>query len=220
MADNVEMNVHKNTSDFKRPIKPYKVAFAGVYSVGKTSLFRRINGQYFTEEKPPSQENSTYDLIFPEENVVIPLKFWDTQDMERHDSVTQSYYRGSVFILLVYSVDNDSSLDDIPSIIDNIKRDEPTAKLLLLKNKIDLPKDEWILMDKEETVLRRTNDKIYKKFSTSAKTKEGIDTLMEALKKSSLQLFKRAESGHEDIKDLLSNRDKITKDKKSYQCCS
>lgn len=74
MAENVKMNVHKNTSDFKRPIKPYKVAFAGVYSVGKTSLFRRINGQHFTEEKPPSQENSTYDLIFPEENVVIPVR--------------------------------------------------------------------------------------------------------------------------------------------------
>lgn len=141
--------------------------------------------------------------------------------MERHDSVTQSYYRGSAFILLVYSVDNDSSLDVIPSIIDNIKKDEPTAKLLLLKNKIDLPKDEWTLMDKEETMPKRTNDKIYKKFSTSAKTKEGIDTLMEALKKSSLQLFKRAESGHEDIKDLLlSNSDKKTEDKKSYQCCS
>ena len=60
---------------YKKPKRPYKVAFAGVYSVGKTSLFKRMFKLDFSEEKKPfCHPKLTHQEIFDDDKTIIPVR--------------------------------------------------------------------------------------------------------------------------------------------------
>ncbi len=64
-------------ANYKRPRNPYKVAFTGIYDVGKTSLFRRIFQEEFMDEKPPSFVGKvTHEEVFEREETVIPVRIY------------------------------------------------------------------------------------------------------------------------------------------------
>ena len=65
---------------------------------------------------------------------------------------------------------------------------EPSAKLILVKNKIDLPVSSDTILEEKEKHFRR-NFEVTAHFSTSAKTSEGVDELLKELAKYSLKLF-------------------------------
>ncbi|XP_028392632.1 uncharacterized protein LOC114517175, partial [Dendronephthya gigantea] len=190
--------------NYKRPARPYKIAFTGAYGVGKTSLFRRIMKKDFMEDKPPSgTAKGGHEEIFEKDETVIPMEFWDTADMERHTRITRSYYRKSHFILLVYSVDKENSLDDLLEIATGVEEYEPAAKLILVRNKIDLPVgSDGISVEKEKEFLQEMGNRILLNFWTSAKNNEGIENLLRMLGKCSLEMFKRRGN---DIEDVVNN---------------
>ena len=120
------------------------------------------------------------------------MEIWDTANMERHGSITQSYYRQSHFVLLVYSAIDESSLQRLFEIVKNVKKYEPAAKLILVRNKIDLPVgSDGISAEREKTFLCEMGEKILLNFWTSAKDNEGIENLLKKLGKCSLEMFKR-----------------------------
>ncbi len=120
--------------------------------------------------------------------------------MERHDSITQSYYRGSKFVLLVYSAVDQYSLHKLIGIAENVKIFEPAAKLIVVRNKTDLPIDEdYVPEQKEREFLRNMKEKIVAHFWTSAKTNDGVKELLRELGERSLKMFKsRRCDDHED----------------------
>ena len=66
MAENPENPV----LNYKRPKNPYKVAFTGIYGVGKTSLFRSI-----FNEPPPHVDKRTHEEIFHNDETIIPVYY-------------------------------------------------------------------------------------------------------------------------------------------------
>ncbi|CAB3978578.1 GTP-binding YPT6 [Paramuricea clavata] len=211
-----------SVANYKRPIKPYKVVFTGAYNVGKTSLFRRIFKEGFCDKKPPSSgDKRTHEEILHKHETIIPLEFWDTVDLERHASITQSYYRGSKFVLLVYSADDEYSLHKLSTIVDDVKLYEPAAKLILVRNKIDLPLDQdGVPEEKEKVFLRNIKKKILANFWTSAKTNEGVEDLLKELGKHSVKMFK-SRRNHDDQENgfRLDLDDKKQKSEGGYNCC-
>lgn len=119
--------------------------------------------------------------------------------MEKHESITQSYYRGSKFVLLVYSADDEHSLHGLSGIVDTVKLYEPSAKLILVKNKIDLPvSSDTIPEEREKAILRDIEKKVIASFSTSAKTPQGVDELLKELAQYSLKMFKSQKKNTDD----------------------
>ena len=119
--------------------------------------------------------------------------------MEKHESLTQSYYRGSKFVLLVYSADDEYSLYRLSGIANMVKQYEPSAKLILVKNKIDLPvSSDTIPKEKEKAIRREIEKKVIASFSTSAKTPQGVDELLKELAQNSLKMFKRQRKNIDD----------------------
>lgn len=53
-------------------------------------------------------------LIQMKDGTQIKLQLWDTAGQERFRSITKSYYRNSVGVLLVYDISNRSSFEHIP----------------------------------------------------------------------------------------------------------
>ena len=121
--------------------------------------------------------------------------------MEKHASITQHYYRGSHFVLLVYSATDEFSLHKLDGIADGVKIYEPAAKLILVRNKTDLPiGDEGISPEKEKAFICNMKRRVCAHFWTSAKKNEGVDELLKEIAKHCLKMFKsRRES--EDYQD-------------------
>ena len=63
VADNVEINVPINTSVFKRPIRPYKVAFAGVIALERLIYFTGLMAYATVEHMQPSTFGLCFALI-------------------------------------------------------------------------------------------------------------------------------------------------------------
>lgn len=91
-----------------------KVIVLGNSGVGKTSILLRLCEGTFTENYI-----STIGMDFKVKVVDtnngkrIKLQIWDTAGQERYRVLTQSFYKGASGIVLVYSVDNQASFNDI-----------------------------------------------------------------------------------------------------------
>ena len=82
-----QADVQKNRANYKRPRRPYKVALAGVYGVGKTSLFKRMFQLGFSKEKTTfSKSKDTHEEIFDDDKIIIPVR------LETHNVLYQLEY--------------------------------------------------------------------------------------------------------------------------------
>ena len=140
--------------------------------------------------------------------------------MERHASITRSYYRGSKFVLLVYSADDEYSLHKLSTIADDVKLYEPAAKLILVRNKIDLPLDQdGVPEEKEKVFLRNIKKKIFANFWTSAKTNEGVENLLKELGKHSVKMFKSRRNRDDQENGFRLDLDDKEQKSDGYKCC-
>jgi hypothetical protein len=90
--------------NYKRPIKPYKVAFTGAYNVGKTSLFRRIFKEDFSNEKTPSfVDKRTHEEIFYKHETVIPVRISRHENRSRNLDNYNLIRRRYTFKFFLYS---------------------------------------------------------------------------------------------------------------------
>ena len=111
----------------------------GEGGVGKSALTIRFINNKFIEEYDPTIEDSYRKNIFiNDKNYVVDLV--DTAGQEEYKSMrNQCINKGECF-LLVYSIDNPNSLDELETIMDQITRikDNKKISLVLVANKIDL----------------------------------------------------------------------------------
>lgn len=143
--------------------------------------------------------------------------------MEWHEgTVTRSYYLGSRLALIVYSVDDMDSVDDLKTYIHDVLLHAPNAKLFLVRNKID-KEDQTVQENEVEDKLRNAgyHFKPNCKYSTSAKKFEGdgIDNLIQAIGQ---VLIKQSNARQDSTQRSLHSfqRERHTSDNShSKKCC-
>ncbi|XP_065573008.1 ras and EF-hand domain-containing protein homolog isoform X2 [Artemia franciscana] len=91
----------------------FKVVFAGNPAVGKSSFISRL-----VDGKFNSDTQSTVGVDFKVktisiDNRTVTLQLWDTAGQERFRSMTQTYFRRSDGVILIFDVSNERSLLDI-----------------------------------------------------------------------------------------------------------
>jgi len=99
------------------PIFDYQFRFIliGDSTVGKSSLLKFFTDGRFAELSDPTVGVDFFArLITIKDGVQIKLQLWDTAGQERFRSITKSYYRNSVGVLLVYDITNYDSFEHIP----------------------------------------------------------------------------------------------------------
>ena len=73
------------------------------------------------------------------DNKVIKLQIWDTCGQEIYKSLVTNFYRNSSLAIIVYSVVDQKSFDDIDLWLKDLKSNaNPDIKIFLIGNKIDL----------------------------------------------------------------------------------
>jgi small GTP-binding protein len=127
----------------------FKVVICGNSAVGKTSIVQRYCFNHFQQLALP-----TMGADFVSHSVRLPtgevkLHIWDTAGQEQYQAIGPLFYRGAAMAFVVYAVTDDDALIDVQSWIDRIHAAEPSAKIVVFANKVDLvghtPEDvaEW-----------------------------------------------------------------------------
>lgn len=84
--------------------------------VGKTALLTRyVNGVFSPASVSPTIGASflTKRVVDVDTGTTVRLQLWDTAGQERFRSITKLYYRGASAVLLVYSIIDESSFEEM-----------------------------------------------------------------------------------------------------------
>ena len=116
---------------------------------------------------------------------------WDTVGMERKNSLTSNYYKAAHAVLLVFAVDDSSSLNALSKWIEDVSRYAPEeTKTFLVGNKVDLDKEEF-QVETSRVKSFAVNSKMTGSYLVSALTGEGVmemfDDVVRELKRGSLK---------------------------------
>ena len=157
-----------------------KFVLVGDANCGKTSLISQFCDNYFDANYLTTIgvdfKFKTIDL----NNKRVKVQIWDTAGQERFRSITQSYYRGSHVVLLVFDLTNKDSLKNIEywyeNVIDNIHGENP--QIYLIGNKNDLND---ITVNKKDVKNIIKNTKIKDYFEVSAKENNGLKEMFDKI---------------------------------------
>lgn len=99
----------------------FKLLLIGDSGVGKTCILFRFSDDAFN-----NTFISTIGIDFKIKTIElrgkkIKLQIWDTAGQERFHTITTSYYRGAMGIMLVYDISNSKSFDNIAKWLRNIQ---------------------------------------------------------------------------------------------------
>ena len=73
-------------------------------------------------------------------NKNVKLQVWDTAGQERFRTITQTYYKGAMGILLVYDCTEEVTFNNIQNWLKQIDAHaQPNVKKVLIANKSDMP---------------------------------------------------------------------------------
>lgn len=151
----------------------FKLLLIGDSGVGKTCILFRFSDDAFN-----NTFISTIGIDFKIKTISlrgkkIKLQIWDTAGQERFHTITTSYYRGAMGIMLVYDITNAKSFDNIAKWLRNIQEhaNEDVEKMIL-GNKCDMDDKRVISKEKGESISRENGIRF---LETSAKTNVNIE---------------------------------------------
>jgi len=135
-------NIEQKSPEKKR--KPLNIVMVGDVGVGKTSLLYRFISDEWTENPEELREKTTVGSDFYSKTIKLNgedfvLHVWDTGGQERYATMTQSYYRQSDCIIVVFDVSNEDSFETTSQWWKEIDRYSKKEVLrILVGNKVDL----------------------------------------------------------------------------------
>ncbi len=162
----------------------FKLLLIGDSGVGKTCILFRFSDDAFN-----TTFISTIGIDFKIKTIElggkkIKLQIWDTAGQERFHTITTSYYRGAMGILLVYDITNSKSFDNIAKWLRNIQEHaSEDVEKMILGNKCDMEDKRVVSKEKGEAIASENGIKF---FETSAKTNVNIDKAFVELSQSIL----------------------------------
>ncbi|XP_033110087.1 ras-related protein Rab-10-like isoform X4 [Anneissia japonica] len=165
----------------------FRFLMVGDSTIGKSSLVRR-----FTDNEFSFDFVATIGIDFKIKTVElngkkIKLQIWDTAGQERFHTITTSYYRGAMGIMLVYDITQEKTFDNIAKWLRNIQEhaNEDVEKMLL-GNKCDMDDKRMVSKERGESIARENGIKF---METSAKTNINVETAFMTLAEDILKKY-------------------------------
>ncbi|XP_055332732.1 ras-like GTP-binding protein RHO [Paramacrobiotus metropolitanus] len=167
-----------------------KLIVVGDGACGKTCLlYRFAENKFFEEYVPTVFESMTAN--FEVDGNMVELVLWDTAGQEEFDRLRPLSYPNTDVILICFSVDNPSSLDNVRNVwVPEVRHFCPKTPLVLVGNKKDLRNDRTVLeqlqKQRQEPVkgseAKNLAEKIgaYGYYENSAKTGDGVQEVFQA----------------------------------------
>lgn len=189
----------------------FKLLLIGDSGVGKTCILFRFSDDAFN-----TTFISTIGIDFKIKTIElrgkkIKLQIWDTAGQERFHTITTSYYRGAMGIMLVYDITNAKSFDNIAKWLRNIQEhaNEDVEKMILA-NKCDMEEKRVISKERGESIARENGVRF---LETSAKTNVNIERAFMELSENILEKTPGIQEPRPALPPVVNNRS-------SSGCCS
>ncbi len=150
----------------------FKIIVIGDSFVGKSCLTTRGTKNSFEEGY-----NATVGFEFITSNIkindkVCKMQIWDTCGQEVYRSLITNFYRNSSLAILVYSIDNQDSFDNLELWLKELKTfSSPDAKVFLIGNKADLEQKRKITKEMGE----KYKDQMNLDFFCESSAKTGLN---------------------------------------------
>ncbi|CAD8108723.1 unnamed protein product [Paramecium primaurelia] len=193
-----------------------KVLLIGNSGVGKTQILLR-----YTENQFKTSFLSTIGIDFKIKKIsvdekVIKMQIWDTAGQERYQTITQTYYKGAMGIILVFAVNDQESFHDIEKWMNQIKQHASDNIIkVLIGNKTDLP-DRCITYEQAMKMAQKYNIPY---FETSAKEGTNInDTFQQIAKQIKEQIEKLPQQSNNTFNKLNPSANQV-QEKQDSSCC-
>ena len=161
----------------------FKVIIVGNAGVGKSCLSLKATKNIFDQNYNQTIGFEFFDFnICFEEKERIKLQIWDTCGQEVYRSFITNFYRNSSLAIIVYSIDDKKSFEDIDLWVKDLKSESnPDIKLFLLGNKADLEDKREVKYEEGEKIKNNYGFLYFNE--TSAKTGLNVtDVFVQAAK--------------------------------------
>ena len=180
--------------------KKFNISILGENTVGKTSMIQVYFGLPFNENEIPTIGVEHFADKANFDNKEYTFKIFDTAGQERYNSISSTTIRIADGYLLVFSVDQKSSLNKVDYWIKSIEENANLEKkvLILAGNKIDVKERQ---VSNEEAVNYAKNRNI-KYFETSAKTGYQIKEVFKELYNDIYQLNQKLNLEKKESKNI------------------
>ena len=191
----------------------FKLLLIGDSGVGKTSILLGYSDNNFNNTFIPTIGIDFKIKTIELHGKKIKLQIWDTAGQERFISITTSYYRGAMGIMLVYDVTNSKSFDNIAKWLRNIQEhSNPDVEKIILGNKCDMEDRRVVSKARGEAISRENGVRF---LETSAKTNVNIDRAFIELTESILGKIVDVQEARQTLPPIISNQSSI-----KSRCCT
>ena len=122
-----------------KPDLKFKVIVVGNMNVGKSCLALRATEGMFKENLGSTVPLSICSFNVKINESKISLQIWDTCGQEKYRALIKGYYTNSSLAIIVYSVTDKESFNDVNVWYKLIKENISDCKIFLIANKVDSP---------------------------------------------------------------------------------
>ena len=146
----------------------FKILLIGDSNVGKSSLILKSVKNKFIEEFKSTIGFEFFYLRYKINNKNIQLQLWDTCGQERYHSLIKNIYKNSVLTIMVYSICDNNSFDNLEFWLKEIKiYSQPNIPVFLIGNKKDIENERIVKFKKGKQFFNDYNLQFF--METSAK---------------------------------------------------
>ena len=210
----------------------YKMILVGDSNAGKTSLFRKISKNVFNEKMVSTigidKTTLEYEINIKEnEKEVkknIQILLFDTAGQERYLSSTKSYYKRANGVILLYSIIDKRSFDnlskwlnEVKEVLDNHEKDK--YLIFLIGTKYDIVKDNedlrQVTVNEASDFCDKNNLLWYGEYSSKDTSQETFNNLFAEFGKKLYEKIGFNRIVGDNVSVLSSKKTK----KKKHHCC-
>ena len=177
----------------------YKILILGDSSVGKTCFLTRYADNTF-QELHMSTIGIDYKLknIQMENGRTVKLQIWDTAGQDRFRSITKNYYKGANGIIVIYSVTDKKTFNNVKNWVNQIKSEvDERVTIILVANKIDDEENREVSKEEGEEIASNLGLPF---FECSAKSGVNINYTFNELVKTIVEISGKMSTKGEKLK--------------------
>ena len=169
MSSNNDFNYEILPDDYTQYDISFKIIVIGDSGVGKSCLTNKAIKNIFEETYNATMGFEFFNFNVKINDKIIKLQIWDTCGQELYHSLITNFYRNSSLAIVVYSVDQKESFENLENWMKEIRTNSnPDIKVFLIGNKIDLIEQRKITTEEGEAYSKQ--NKFDKFLEASAKT--------------------------------------------------
>ena len=147
----------------------FKLIIIGDAGVGKSSLSIKATKNIFDPIYSPTIGFEFSSFFIKIVDLIIKLQIWDTCGQEVYRSIIKSFYRYSSLAILVYSIENKNSFENLGLWLNEIRTEGNTdINIFLIGNKVDLEDKREVQKELAQSFMNNNHIKLF--LETSAKT--------------------------------------------------